>query len=68
MPRTVAAPCLPLVRKRPVPSPHRRRTLFRLADEDALPFRGQRASASFSASCVMGFLEPPVCVTTNAPW
>ena len=35
VPRTVAAPWRPLVRKRPLPSPHRRRTFFFFADADA---------------------------------
>ena len=32
VPLTVAAPCLPFVRKRPLPSPHSRRTFFFFAD------------------------------------
>ncbi len=65
VPRTVAAPLRPRVRKLPLPSPHSRRTFFSSPTLDAfLPF-GQ-LSAPTSASWVIGFL-PRVCVTTNAP-
>src|SRR5215210_971274 len=63
VPRTVAAPCRPRVRKRPLPSPHRRRT--RLADALALPALGH-LSAPVRASWVIG-LEPPVWVILNWP-
>jgi hypothetical protein len=64
VPRTVAAARRPLVRKRPLPSPHRLRTFFFfLAAADALA----QLSVALSSSCVIGFL-PLVCVTLNWPF
>jgi hypothetical protein len=69
VPRTVAAPYLPLVRKRPLPSPHRRRTFLFLAEAVAPPavFLVRQLSLPVSESCVIG-LDPRVWVITKLPW
>src|ERR1044072_1146131 len=66
VPTTVAALRLPLVWKRPLPSPHSRRflTFFFLAI-DALPFALQPVSFSTSVRIVIGFL-PLVWVSLNS--
>ena len=63
VPRTVADEYEPLVRKRPLPSPHSRR-LRRFAAAFALP--APQLSLSVSRSEVRGF-EPFVCVSLNVP-
>ena len=48
VPTTVAALCLPLVRKRPLPSPHRRRFFFFFAAVLAFDFGHDSFSTSDS--------------------
>jgi len=62
VPRTVAALYLPLVRNRPLPSPHSRRVFAFAA---ALARRGQ-LSGSVNVSVVSG-REPPVWLILNTP-
>ena len=64
VPRTVAAPWRPRVRKRPVPSPHSLRVLRPAATTRRCP---PQRSLPFSVSWVIGVL-PRVCVTLNWPW
>src|SRR4051794_2149317 len=66
VPTTVAALRLPLVWKRPLPSPQRRRFLTFFLAAVALPLALQPVSFSTSASTVIGFV-PLVCVTLNRP-
>src|ERR1044072_1067452 len=56
VPTTVAALCLPLVVKRPLPSPHRRRFFFFFAAALALPVALHPVSFSTSVRTVTGFL------------
>src|ERR1044071_6943339 len=56
VPTTVAALCLPLVVKRPLPSPHSRRFLTFFLALFALPPPLQPVSFSVSESVVRGFL------------
>jgi hypothetical protein len=56
VPTTVAALCLPLVRKRPFPSPHSRRLRFFFAAALALPPEALQLSFSTSVRTVIGFL------------
>jgi hypothetical protein len=63
VPTTVAALCLPFVRKRPAPSPYRRRLRFFFAAAFALP--APHASRSTSVSVVS--VDPLAWATLKTP-